>query len=601
MSCRRPRRLKRYTQAQTSIEGREIAALLLEYVKQKGQLDPVFSSLAVRLAKEENDKKVLAKKVQEYFGIDLDYPAASLNASNEPHSLDKHTLNTLLEVFGAEGDLSKMITLFETYAYPQVAPTVTEPAIRADQNSFFSPNSTTSPAIDATPSPASAALQSQPVTPLKIIPEAVNTATFEKIVGEAARQQRIGVAFHYLRLSFEIWRQESDALRLCYSKLADLDESPIARALDGLAHEAAEGGTTPQSLGLQLPDPSVAFPRAVPAPSVVPSVHSIFNVYRALRPGSLRLARHGHLIQQCSRMLDRLQKDARFWSRIMYKKQLLQRAGLRSAESRNMQIARSEPQPRDGLLDLADQQIAVRPFSTRQHVLHTERAVYEISELRDRIRLDRDDMHVHMKHRSLVRMMQFYRTMGAGAVTITKAKGLLAKVDTLLRHAQRVRDDRLAYIARSTGLSGSQKEVRLERVRGKYQERTATAIEATQLGKELLGKLLDVKTDRPAESTLSIADQSPLHALDGTTASTTSTTNTVSTPTVRPSLTSMLRSPLSRLSSTKAHKASFPLSDCDASLGHDEADVHRQGQGEASAEDDEEYSDRAEQGLRPAV
>ena len=351
-----------------------------------GLVDSVSRSLHIRIVKEAGTLSDVKAAVKRTFGFDLDFPSAPpslLDTGQNPPCIDKHSLNTLLNLYAKQMNLSRMISVFESTAHP--LPMQSSLIPKADQNSFFSPNQGGSTAkesllksmgISFGPSMQSSSSLSMAKASFLAIPSpehsqscvppsstdfnvsAINTSSFELLIETANQLGSHAISNHYLQEMLRAWEQERVRLRLAYSDLADCDVSN-ATGINPNPEEATV--LLPPTLPL-----SKVFRIDVPCPSVSPSVHAIYSLFEHLKTSSKRWKHTAiltALLRQSQQTLDKLREDVLFWAGIVNKKRLFM-----VLQSRNTAKALDAQEANDNTDTLLNPVVAEKDLSSRKHI-----------------------------------------------------------------------------------------------------------------------------------------------------------------------------------------------------------------------------------------
>jgi pentatricopeptide repeat protein len=314
--------------------------------------------LKVRIIKHSSKFQEFAKVVKATFGLDLEMPCAPPGLASEGNirPLDKHSHNSILSALAKRQQFSKMVSVFESLAYPHLSGP-TYPVQTADQNSFFSlsfdwfnwrtPAKSAAIEDPATAEPASEPQHEQtaetriaegdgdsisdPIaieTRSNIKITALNTRTFELMIETALAGSSHGVARHYMLEMLEAWEQERQRLRSAYASLAAYRVPFVTARIR--AQGLLRTGRDKYSVVLQDPErPSwdQIWQPGTLGPAIGPSAHSIYRIYHKLAG---EWTSHLHwlkplqeLVKDVDRVLEYVRDDIQFWTNIHDKQRFL--------------------------------------------------------------------------------------------------------------------------------------------------------------------------------------------------------------------------------------------------------------------------------------
>ncbi|TFK43146.1 hypothetical protein BDQ12DRAFT_674478 [Crucibulum laeve] len=228
-----------------------LADLMSDMRKYKVQFTPVNLDLTIRVLKETLDQEGLESLLKWGYGIDLANPdrspleytdAGAAMIGIDPRSLPSPmplstaALNTIIDILGRLGDVSKLVQAFEV---------LTQPLPQANQHLFssFDDDDDFGVAVDVD--------SAQPFIPPHAFP---NTTTYNTLLRHICRSGHAILARHYLLQAIMLDREQDFKLRIEVSRVPHLENIPAP-------HFAINRGTLIPALGEGNRDKNVGLMR----------------------------------------------------------------------------------------------------------------------------------------------------------------------------------------------------------------------------------------------------------------------------------------------------------------------------------------------------
>lgn len=433
---------------------------VIEFLKDANLYDWIARSLVVRILKESEEKKALIERIKDELDFDPNFPSLIPTQSDSymtslpsAKRMDPHTLNTMLKHFAAEGDISKMISLFET----AIGSTPSRAKSHAsEQVPFFSSSAdfassqaaSTSTQTESPPIPTGSVADEAAAAHSKSLDLAcVNTHTFELLIREAIQADRLHLAHHYLKLSVTAWKQER--LRLL-------------SALQPLASWTRAESEDRQAI--------IASITQIAASRVSISTRAFYPIYLRLKHSKDGKMRYTPILTSCLRLakecLDLLQHDTLYLAKAHDQFNNF-KAALTPREK--VQLSQKTHVKGFGRFD--------KPFHLKTHVLLQSRLQVELGELVRYIEVASMDTVASRQLEAVLYKLSVSRPTPPAAakdeilahtILIDRLRNGIIKAERWLAQDMREEKRRLALMRQTLGLTATQMEAKIREKKRKY-------------------------------------------------------------------------------------------------------------------------------------